>query len=129
MTTATSGDGGVRDLPEALNTAQKAIELPEVQDMLQRLSSYNLGIFMPHKHSETTGDFEMLPEKVVQVEAGLEVSFRATEEITDQAARFLPVGWYWRAGAATTVAACVMVFEEGVAGAPGNVKHKMPDGN
>jgi hypothetical protein len=54
------------------------------------------------------------------------VSFRPSEEITNQTDRFLPVGWVWRAGAATPVAACEMVQEQ----TPGDkgrcVKHKMP---
>ena len=39
-------------LPLALRIAQGAIQLPEVQDMLRRLSVYKLGIFMPHTHDE-----------------------------------------------------------------------------
>ncbi len=33
---------------QALRTAQEAIHLPEVQEMLRRLAEYKLGIFMPH---------------------------------------------------------------------------------
>ena len=32
-------------------------------------------------------------ESLVQVEAGLEVSFQPTADIADQTDRFLPVGW------------------------------------
>jgi len=96
--------------------------------MLCRLSEYKLGIFMPHMHDEQTGEFRQLPDDVMQVESGLAVSFRATAEIANQIDNFLPVGWYWRAGAATSVAACEMVREEGRSETERSVKHKMPSG-
>ena len=83
-------------LPQSLSTAQAAIRLPELQDMLQRLSEYGLGIFMPHVHDEVTGEFRSLPDHLMQVESGLATSFQPIEEIATE--RFLPVGWFWRAG-------------------------------
>ena len=50
-------------LPQALRTAQEAIHLPEVQEMLRRLAEYRLGIFMPHMHDEHTGEFRDFPMK------------------------------------------------------------------
>jgi len=91
-------------LPADLRFAQAAIELPEVQEMLRRLSHYKLGIFMPHMHAEQTGDFEVLPDGLVQVESGLEVFFRASEEVEREKALFMPVGWLWRGGKLTTAA-------------------------
>ena len=126
MTIANVSQGSAFGLPQALRTAQEAIHLPEVQDMLRRLSEYKLGIFMPHVHDEQTGDFQPLPDEVTQVESGLEVSFRPAEEIASQADRFLPVGWFWRAGAPTPVAACEMVGEERSGETERYVKHKMP---
>jgi hypothetical protein len=129
MTIANVSQGSARGLPQALRTAQEAIHLPEVQEMLRRLSEYKLGIFMPHMHDEQTGQFEPLPDEVTQVESGLEVSFRPAEEIANRADRFLPVGWFWRAGASTPSAVCEMAWE----GKPGDTgryeKHKMPKGN
>lgn len=95
-------------LPPALKTAQAAMQLPEVQDMLRRLSAFQLGIFMPHQHNETTGEFLPLSADVTQVESGLAVSFQRLDEIVNQTASFLPVGWFWRAGASTVAAACEM---------------------
>lgn len=110
-------------LPPTLRTAQAAIQLPEVQDMLRRLSAFQLGIFMPHQHDEATGEFLPLPVDVMQVESGLAVSFQRLDEIASQSASFLPVGWLWRAGAPTVAAACEMAEAEvGQA-----IKHKMPD--
>ena len=125
MTIANVSQGNTRGLPPALRTAQEAIHLPEVQEMLRRLSEYKLGIFMPHMHDEQTGEFQPLPDEIMQVESGLEVSFQPTHEIANQADRFLPVGWVWRAGASTPLAACEMVQEE-IAGKTGRYgKHKM----
>ena len=129
MTIANVSQEGARGLPQALRTAQEAIHLPEVQEMLRRLSEYRLGIFMPHKHDEQTSEFQPLPDDVTQVESGLEVSFQATEEIANQADRFLPVGWFWRAGGPTASAVCEMVWDETPGNANGTPKHKMPKGS
>ena len=112
-----------RGLPQALRSAQAAIHLPEVQDMLRRLSKYNLGVFMPHMHDAQTGEFRPLPEDVMQVESGLDVSFQPMADIASRQDRFLSVGWCWRAGAAATVAACEMSPDEEDGGT--SIKHKM----
>ncbi len=126
MTTATVSSNTAQGLPPRLRSAQAAVQLPEVQEMLRRLSGHGLGIYMPHMHDERTGDFLPLPDEVTQVEAGLEVSFHPAEEIADQAERFLPVAWLWRAGAMTAAAACEMVQTDSPADAEPPVKHKMP---
>jgi len=108
-----------------MRTAQAAIDLPEVQDLLRRLSEYNLGIFMPHMHDERTGEFQPLPDDVIQVESGLEVSFHRANDIAHQHGRFLPVPWLWRAGASTPAAACEMVWDEGQSHAECPAKHNM----
>ncbi len=125
MTIANVSQGSARGLPQALRTAQEAIHLPEVQEMLRRLSEYRLGIFMPHMHDEQTGEFQPLPDEVMQVESGLEVSFQPTEAIASQTDRFLPVGWFWRAGASAPSAACEMVWEEGAGDTGRYDKHNM----
>ncbi len=129
MTIANVSRGSVSGLPQALRTAQQAIHLPEVQEMLRRLSEYNLGIFMPHMHDEHTGEFQPLPDDLTQVESGLEVSFQPTEEIASQPDRFLSVGWLWRAGASTPSAVCEMVSEEESGDTERLDKHKMIKGN
>ena len=129
MTIAIVSQGNTRGLPQALRTAQEAIHLPEVQEMLRRLSEYKLGIFMPHMHDEQTGEFQPLPDEIMQVESGLEVSFQPTEEIANQTDRFLPVGWFWRAGSSTPLAVCEMVWEERPGDTERYVKHKMPNRN
>jgi hypothetical protein len=69
--------------------ANKAIQEPEVQDMLRRLSAYGLGIFMPHMHTDTE-EYVPLPRGMVQVESNLQVSFQPVSE-----ARGDVVGWVW----------------------------------
>ena len=125
MTIANVSRGNARGLPPELRTAQDAIHFPEVQQMLRRLSEYQLGIFMPHMHDEATGQFQPLPDQLMQVESGLEVSFHASEEIANQTDRFLPVAWFWRDGEATPVAACEMVQGETPGDKGRYVKHKM----
>ena len=126
MTTATISQASAMGLPPALKIAQEAIDFPEVQEMLRRLSKYQLGIFMPHMHDEETGRFKALPDGVMQVESALEVSFKPTQEVANQADHFLPVGWVWRAGAASPASVCEMVWDEGRGDTKREVKHKMP---
>ena len=129
MIVATVSKGSTSGLPQSLKTAQAAIHLPEVQQMLRRLSKHKLGIFMPHMHGRQTGEFESLPADIIQVESGLGVSFRSAKEIENQAERFLPVGWCWQAGASTTVAVCEMDEEDEEEEKKGDtkriIKHKM----
>jgi len=108
-----------------MRAAQAAIDLPEVQALLRRLSEYNLGICMPHMHDAHTGEFLPLPDGVMQVESGLDVSFQPTAEIARQKDRFLPVAWVWRAGASTPAAACEMVWDQGQSHSERPAKHKM----
>jgi hypothetical protein len=131
MMTASVSQANALGLPQAFITAQEAIHLPEVQEMLRRLSEYQLGIFMPHMHDEQTGEFKPLPDEVIQVEAGLAVSFQPTAEIANQSERFLPVGWVWRAGASAPSAVCEMVRDEssGDMQRYGKHKHNKPKGN
>ena len=110
-------------LPQALITAQAAMHLPEVQEMLRKLSEYKLGIGMPHMHDEHTGQFQTLPDEVMQVESGMEVSLHPMEEIAEETHRFLPVGWRWSAGALTPVSACEMVGEERLGDTKRYAKH------
>jgi len=127
MTATNLSQASTLGMPPALRRAQAAIDLPEVQAMLQRLAEFDLGIFMPHQHDERTGDFQPLPDDVMQVESGCRVSFQNMDEIAHQADRFLPVAWRWRDGASTPASACEMVVGEGPDHTERSVKHKMPN--
>jgi hypothetical protein len=76
-------------------------------------------------HDAHTGAFCPLPEDVMQVESGLEVSFQRTADIAHHNDRFLPVAWLWRAGASTPAAVCEMVWDEGQSHSERPAKHKM----
>lgn len=83
--------------------AQSAIQEPEVQEMIKRLSQYGLGVFMPHIHPDA-GGFAPLPEGVVQLEGDLKVSFvKATDSVLEEA---VPVGWVWDNDKAIAAARC-----------------------
>ena len=129
MTLANVSQGSARGFPQALRTAQEAIHLPEVQEMLRRLSEYKLGIFMPHMHDPQTVESPPRPDQVTQLESVLQVSFQLTEAIANQTDRFRPVGWIWRAAGSTPFAVCEMVQEERPGDIERNGKHKMPKGN
>jgi hypothetical protein len=125
MTVASVSRANAHGLPPALQTAQAAMQIPEVQEMLRKLSAHRLGIFMPHQHDEGTGEFQPLPDEVVQLESCLAVSFPPLDEIARQSASFLPVGWVWRAGAASVAAVCEMVNGDDQHDTE-QPKHKMP---
>jgi hypothetical protein len=129
MTTVNVAQGNDGSLPQALMTAQAAIHLPEVQEMLRRLAEYKLGIFMPHMHNEHSGEFQLLPDNVIQVESGLEVSFQPLDELANRTDRFLPVGWGWRAGASIPLAVCEMVREGTADDTERYAKHKTHKSN
>jgi hypothetical protein len=102
-------------LPEPLKVAQNAINLPEVQEMMKKLATYNLGVFMPHQHNEQSGDFEELPVGVVQMENDLKISFLSTA--ASEAVKSLPVGWIWQKNgikaSATCIAKCTLTVTPG----------------
>ncbi|MGJ0507012.1 MAG: hypothetical protein ACR652_07695 [Methylocystis sp.] len=83
------------NLPEELAIARRAIELPEIQEMMRKLATYNLGIYMPHMHDEKTGAFKVLPAGVTQVEDNLKISFQSEDP---QGRSYVPVAWLWRDG-------------------------------
>ena len=112
-----------RGLSTEMRAAQEAIHLPEVQEMLHRLSHHGLGIYMPHMHDEHSGEFQPLPDDVMQVESGLNVSFKPTGETVSHTTRFLPVGWRWSAGAPTPSTVCEMASDEGQSDTSRNEKH------
>jgi hypothetical protein len=126
MTIANVSQGYASGLPQALRTAQEAIHLPEVQEMLRRLSEFRLGIFMPHMHDAQSGEFQALSDELLQVESGLEVSFQPADKIANQIDRFLPVGWVWRVSASTPSSVCEMAPDEPIEDEKRSAKHIMP---
>lgn len=109
-------------LPTELQKAQDAIHLPEVQEMLKKLSEYNLGIYMPHQHNETDGAFQLLPDDTMQLENDLEVSFSKNEDA--RSLSILPVGWVWRKEGMAEASGCVALGCQYVETPKGNPFHK-----
>jgi hypothetical protein len=127
---ATASQRNALRLPPALRTAQAAMQSAEVQELLRRLSARGMGICMPHMHDENTGEFQPLPDQLMQLEAGLDVSFQPTAEVTKQEGRFLPLAWLWRDGMSMASAVCEMVrAEDGPDDEETPVKHKHPTRN
>ena len=95
----------IDSLPEELQRAQRAIQLPEIQGMIQELSVHGLAVCMPHMHSEEGSGFAVLPDGVVQLERDLAVSFVPRSELEQLPT--IPVAWRWGNGGESIGAACV----------------------
>ncbi len=89
-----------RELPPSMLEAQRAVELPEVQKLIEELAKYNLGVCMPHMH--VSGDFQEQPATIVQVEAKSE--FLPAEEWAVLGT--LPVSWRWHEGQVIVCGSC-----------------------
>lgn len=111
--------------PNLLKDAQAAMQRADVQEMLRRLSAYQLGVFMPHMHAADTGEFQTLPATLTQLESGLCVSFQSSEQIAAQPKRYAPVAWVWRDGSVAVAAACEMAQDEHSDADNALEKHKM----
>ena len=92
-------------LPEELESAIAAIDLPEVQAMMKKLARFNLGVCLPHKHAEETGDFILLPDDEIQMEDDLHVTFLDRASAAQQKA--IPVAWRWKDDGVSASAVCV----------------------
>jgi len=86
-----------------IDKAQDAVKHPEVMQMIQKLSEYGLGVFMPHVHTEK--GFEPMPKEIVQLESDLMVEFLSRYDPKVQGAT--PVGWIWDEDRAMVTTACM----------------------
>ena len=112
MTIANVSQGSACGLPQALRTAQEAIHLPEVQEMLRRLSEYKLGIFMPHMHDDKPVNSSRFPMKSCRWNPVWKCpSNQRTKSQTRQIA--FSRGMALACRCSSTVAVCEMVSEEG----------------
>lgn len=102
-TSLTASQAAFSELPTALQVAQNAINQKEVQDMLKTLSKYNLGICMPHMHTDEE-DFAILPENMLQVETNCYVTFE--KEGISLNDKSVPVSWRWSGNETTGSAKC-----------------------
>ena len=79
------------NLPDFISSAQEAIQTIEIQEIIKKISSFGLGVFIPHMHPEERG-FAELPAGMVSLEKNLNVTFVNQEEITGES---IAVGWRW----------------------------------
>ena len=72
-----------------LQDAVRAVNLPEIQEIIKKLGGYGLAVALPHMHEN--GRMVPLPEDTYSYESKLQVSFRkrADEKIEPS----LPVMW------------------------------------
>lgn len=96
----------VATMPKELQRAQAAIELPEVQEMMQRLAQYNLAVCMPHMHTDEE-DFSVLPDDMLQVEKNCVVEFAERETVSE--VESVAVAWKWVDNGVISGAVCVQV--------------------
>lgn len=95
----------LNNLPESLQIAQKAIETEEVQEIIKQLAKYNLGVCMPHMHTNKNG-FVELPKDMIQVERQLVTSFVHSSEVDDKT--MIPVVWRYIDGVVVSASSCRM---------------------
>ena len=94
----------LENLPAQLKVAQESINNPDVQEMIKKLATFNLGVFMPHQHNQESGNFEVLEDGMMQMENDLQVSFLSKKEANPNT--YLPVGWVWQNNGLTESATC-----------------------
>jgi len=75
--------------PTELQGSVRAINTPEVQEIMRQLGKYGLGVSLPHMHTDK--GMAPLPEDMISSENNLVVSFRQVDDEANSKA--LPVAW------------------------------------
>ena len=88
-----------------IQRARASIDLPEVREMMKRLSAYNLGVCIPHMHRPDM-DFAALPADTVQVEENGYVTWVRRSEMSARRAS-VPVAWRWAGSAVVADIECI----------------------
>lgn len=88
-----------------MNTISSFPDLSDkkLQGLIQELSSYGLGVCVPHSHKED-GSIVDLPVGMVSVEQDLKVSFMLAEEVEKD--HFVPIAWRWESDGVNVVSLC-----------------------
>lgn len=86
-----------------IDSAQAAIQNPEVIGLVKQLSQYGLAVFVPHEHDQNEG-FIPLAANRVQYEANRTVRF--VEHDDPALGESIPTGWRWNNSAMEVIAAC-----------------------
>ena len=90
-----------------IQKAREAIGLPEVQEIMRKLSKYNLGVCIPHMHGAET-DFEALPDDTVQIEEDCRVRWVRRSALNAMPGS-VPVAWRWRSNGIQSAAECMQI--------------------
>ena len=85
-------DGSPDSLHSEVRRAADALNRPEVQDLVKKLSDYGLAVAVPHMHGEN-GKLVPLPMDRVAYEDDLRVTFPHRNDSILEAAE--PVMWGW----------------------------------
>ncbi len=84
--------------------AAESVGTNEVQQIIERLSHFGLGVCAPHMHDPLTNEMIPLPPNMVQSESNLKVSFVERDQVDAQQ---VAVAWFWDDGL-KTVQSCAM---------------------
>lgn len=84
-----------------------SIDLPEVQEMIKRLSEFNLAVYAPHMHSEDI-DFAAQPNHFVQIEEDCRVRWVSREQLKHFETS-IPVAWRWVDDGIHAAAKCIAI--------------------
>ena len=84
-----------------LQDSVRAMNTPEVQEILRQLGKFGLGVALPHMHTDE--GMVPLPEDMISSEDNLQVTFRKRNDVAKSDA--LPVMWR-RGSEISSVAYC-----------------------
>lgn len=87
----------------------ESINNDHVQDMIKHLSSYGLGVCIPHMHTNS-GEIISLPSGVVQKESSLQISFTDDSLVNSFDT---PVAWRWNNNGIEVIAYCKLEYPDG----------------
>lgn len=73
----------------ALRESVRAVNLPEVQEMIRKLGQYGLAVALPHMHQE--GKMVPLPEDMCAFEEKLKITFGKKDD--ESGVPMVPVMW------------------------------------
>ena len=95
------------NLNDLFAEAGAAVQLPEVKAMIEKLASYNLGVYSLHMHDKN-GETVPLPEDVIVMEKDQKISFAQGDQCASGESRQMAaaVGWRYHSGAVQVFSRC-----------------------
>lgn len=99
----------LEEIHPVVQAAMDAVNLPEVQEMIRKLSAYGLAVAAPHFHGND-GTFLPLPSDRIILERRLQMTFPNSDDPSLEGS--VPVMWRWN-GELQTVASCAQCDKYG----------------